>query len=290
VNLIALLLGLALERFLTRVLHLRGLRWLDGWFDRALALAARRGRPASLLIVLMAVLVPLAPVAWLQAGPAGDWPVLVRVAFAVVVLLFSLGPRDLLAEVRDYLDAEAAGDEATARRIERALMESRSHATPAAHRLESVVLVQAHHRVFCVVFWFMVLGPAGAWATRVADLCRRRAAFRAAGGAGKAAGEPLALWELVSWLPARILALSYAVAGSFEDAVADWRAYYRDTTARFFSVSEDVVAVAGTGAIRSLCPPEDRVGRVRAALRLVLRTIAVWLTAIAVLTLSGQAA
>lgn len=288
-NLIALLLGLALERFLTRVLHLRELRWLDSWFDRALGLAARRGPPAAGLVVLIAVLVPVAPVAWLQAGLAGDSPVLVRVAFAVVVLLFSLGPRDLLAEVRDYLDAEATGDEATARRVERELMESRS-ATPAADRLESAVLVQAHHRVFSVVFWFMVLGPAGAWATRVADLCRRRAAFRAAGGDGKAAGASLAVWELVSWLPARVLALSYAVAGSFEDAVADWRAYYRDTSARFFSVSEDVVAVAGTGAIRSRCPPEDRVGRVRAALRLVLRTIAVWLTVIAVLTLSGQAA
>ena len=43
-NFLALLLGLALERVLTHLFHLREFRWLDPLFDCAPAPAARRRR------------------------------------------------------------------------------------------------------------------------------------------------------------------------------------------------------------------------------------------------------
>ena len=36
--------------------------------------------------------------------------------------------------------------------------------------MERAIYVQANNRIFGVVFWFLVLGPTGAWAFRVLDL------------------------------------------------------------------------------------------------------------------------
>ena len=289
-NLIALFLGLALERLLNRLLHLREMRWLDGWFDAGLALVRRAPGPLPWLVAVGVVVIPALPVALVGIYFGHIVYGVFYVLFAAVVLMFSLGPKDLVAEVDEYLDA-AAGDRAEAAdAIARGLIESDTLPRGTARALESAIVVQANHRIFGVLFWFMVLGPAGAWGYRVADLFRRRAVFEAARADDAApAHQVQALFELIAWLPARLLALTYAAAGSFEDATEDWRRYYRKTSRRFMRVSEDVVAAAGVGAIRSRCAEEDTMGRVRAASRLVRRGVLIWLTAISLATLVGLA-
>ncbi len=289
-NLIALFLGLALERLLSRLLHLREMRWLDGWFDAGLEFVRRAPGPLSWLVAIGFVVIPALPVALVGIYFGHIVYGVLYVLFAAVVLMFSLGPRDLVAEVDAYLDA-AAGDRAEeADAIARGLIESDTLPRGTARALESAIVVQANHRIFGVLFWFMVLGPAGAWGYRVADLFRRRAVFEAARREDAAPShEVQVLFEFVAWLPARLLALTYAAAGSFEDATEDWRRYYRETSHRFMRVSEDVLAAAGLGAIRSRCAEEDTQGRVRAASRLVRRGVLIWLTAISLATLVGLA-
>lgn len=289
-TLVALFLGLGLERALTHLLHLREPRWLDGWFDVVLARSRAMHGPVAWIAALAMIVVPVLPVAWAQLAWAQDAPRPVWVLFAAFVLLFSLGPGDLLTELRRYLAAAEAGDDEAARHIARGLVEGDTEASGpgAGAALEAAIVVQANHRIFSVVFWFVVLGPAGAWASRVADLCRRRAP--SGPGQGPVAQGVEVLYGLLAWIPARLLALSYAVAGSFEDAVSDWRDYYRRATAGFFRASEEIVAAAGVGAIRSRYPQADVVGRVRAARRLVVRTVVIWLTFISLLTLVGHLA
>ena len=155
-------------------------------------------------------------------------------------------------------------------------------------------MVQANNRIFGVVFWFMVLGPAGAWLFRVADLIRRRAAFEAARDEDGEQG--LATYLIVvrrvhgvlAWMPARLLALGFALAGSFEDAVSDWRGYYENCADQFFEVNDDVIACAGCGALQGREEPTEVEGA-RGAMSLVLRTLFVWVFFIAVLTLAGWA-
>jgi len=289
-NLIALFLGLALERLLTRLLHLREMRWLDGWFDAGLGLVHKAPAPLSWLVAMGIVALPALPVAAVGLYFGHIVYGVLYVLFAAVVLMFSLGPRDLVAEVDEYLDAATGGRPEEADTIARGLIESDTLPRRTARALESAIVVQANNRIFGVLFWFMVLGPAGAWGYRLADLCRRRAVFEAARREDAApAHEVQTLFELIAWLPARLLALTYAAAGSFEDATEDWRQYYRETSHRFMRMSEDVVAAAGVGAIRSRCAEEDTVGRVRAAASLVRRAVLIWLTAISLATLVGLA-
>ena len=108
-KLIALILGLGLERLATRFPHLRELRWLDPYFDIGMA----RLRGANVLIVYLGILillsVPAIPVYWasstlIGAGILWDLPYLL---FAVLGVFFCLGPRDLASEVE--IDQDSRG-------------------------------------------------------------------------------------------------------------------------------------------------------------------------------------
>ena len=299
-NLIALFLGLLLERTATRLLRLREPRWLDPYFDWSLVRIERTPPPGGILVAALCMALPVLPVAWLQHEFADVLFGLPYLAFAALVLFFSLGPRDLAAEVDEYLAAAASGD---AERVERAAKALTESDLPRKGRVrdlavEEAVLVQANNRIFGVVFWFVVLGPAGAWLFRVADLLRRRAVFETGRQAAAGAAEPRCLQVvqtlhgLLAWIPARLLALGYAMAGSFEDAVSDWKAYYESCSDQFFHVNDAILAAAGRGAIHeeSAVAEEPPVRPVMAALALVRRTLWVWVTVISLLTLAGQVA
>ncbi len=299
-NLLALLLGLFVERFLTHLFHLREARWLDGFFDRGLRMLG--GGLLSHLGAILVVLVPVIPVAAFALVFRDTLLGLPYLVFAVLMLLFSLGPRDLEDEVDDYISALHSGDSEKAGRLAKELLETEAPKDRGKRALaiEEAIFVQSNNRLFGVVLWFIVLGPAGAWLFRVSDMFRRRAMFEA-GRAAEEQGETPAYLQvtqrvhgIVAWLPARVLALSFALAGSFESAVADWRGYYQDCAENFFEINDDVVACAGMGA---LGPPTAGAGdsggieirAARGAMQLVSRTLWVWLTAIAVLTIFGFA-
>jgi membrane protein required for beta-lactamase induction len=285
-NLIALILGLVLERLLTQLLHLRRLRWLDDWFERGARWIRAAPGAADIWITLGVVLLPVVPVAWVAWAFHDALAGVTYIVFAAAVLFVSLGPRDLFAQLNDWVAARERGDEVSAESIEHDIREADDdEAEPTAYALESAAFVQANHRIFGVVFWFMVLGPAGAWGYRVADLFRRY--MRATGSGGRATQLCERLFGVVTWIPARLLAFSYAVAGSFDDAFEDWRAYYQRTSARFFLVSENILSAAGVGAIRRRCPGGGSLESMRAVRALLRRTLVVWITVIAALTLVG---
>jgi AmpE protein len=289
-NLIALIIGLALERLLTRLLHLRELRWLNDWFDRGATWIRSSPGHAGMWIALVVMLLPAVPVAWFAWTFRDALAGFTYLAFAVVVLFFSLGPQDLLAQLRDWLDAQERGDEELAEEIASSIRETDGDpvGVPTPRALEAAIFVQANHRLFGIVFWFMLLGPAGAWTYRVSDLFRRH--MRATGTGGQATQLVETLFGLVAWLPARLLALSYAIAGSFDDAFEDWRAYYQRTSTGFFQGGESILAAAGIGAIRRRCPEGDALTAVRAARQLLRRALFIWITVIAALTLVGWTA
>lgn len=286
-NLIALILGLALERMQTRLLDLREHTWFTGWFDLGARWMRNAPGHAGLLIGALVMLLPALPVAWVAWTFHDVLAGLPYIAFATLVLVLSLGPQDLLTQASRWLEAKAHGDEHAAAEVERAICAGDSEATEraTARKLEAAILVQANHTLFGVIFWFMVLGPAGAWAYRVADLFRRHVRATGSGGPNTARAE--LLFGIVTWLPARLLAASYAIAGSFDDAFEDWRAYYQRTSTGFFRVSENILAAAGIGAIRRRCPEPGQVAAVEGARDLVRRALLIWLTVVAALTLVG---
>ena len=298
-SLLALLLALVCERGLTHLFHLREPRWLDRYGDWVTRRIGGVGRGLRLPAAITALMLPVVPVAAIDLALGGHLLGLLQLAFAALVLLASFGPRDLRDEVDDYLAALERGDGEEAGRRAKELLEADAAGRGAGLReaVEEAIFVQANNRIFGVVFWFMLLGPAGAWLFRVSDLMRRRAAFEAArsGGAVQPFGGALAvLHGLFAWLPARLVAGTYALAGSFEDAVGNWRVAVDSAAERVLDRSEDLLARVGKASLQpSLAdlPPESLdAATARGAWRIVSRSTWIWLAVIALLVLAGSAA
>ena len=298
-SLLALLLALVCERGLTHLFHLREPRWLDRYGDWVTRRMGGVDRGLRLPAAITALMLPVMPVAMIDLALGGHLLGLPQLAFAALVLLVSFGPRDLHDEVDDYVAALERGDREEAGRRATELLEADAAGRGAGLReaVEEAIFVQANNRIFGVIFWFMLLGPAGAWLFRVSDLMRRRAAFEAArsGADVQPFGGALAvLHGLFAWLPARLVAGTYALAGSFEDAVGNWRVAVDSAAERALDRSEDLLARVGKASLQpSLAdlPPESLdAATARGAWRIVSRSTWIWLAVIALLVLAGSAA
>ncbi|HSG58079.1 MAG TPA: regulatory signaling modulator protein AmpE [Woeseiaceae bacterium] len=307
-NLIALLIGLVVERLATQLFHLRRLRWLEKVIDAGFRLAERVPNWPSLVPIVLLVIVLVLPVAavilWL--GDAFfEFPYLV---VAVVVLFFSIGPQDIGEDVNEYCKAVEDGDAERIRQTAKAIIESEVPADELEriHRVEEAVCVQANNRLFAVVFWFVLfdvlwfamLGPLGAWTYRMTDLIRRRAVFCADREETCRATTPrlrdaaVTLHGWLAWIPARLTAIGYAAAGHFDAALAAWRApgeQREDSTSEY---NEHLLARVGVAAL-ALRDDEDEdltqraVRGATAAIGLVFRLLLIWAVVIAAMTLYG---
>lgn len=298
-SLLALLLALIVERGLTHLFHLREPRWLDRYFDWAAHALGRSSGEVRIAAAVLVVVAPVLPVALLDGALGGHLLGLPQLTFATLVLLFSFGPRDLNDEVDDYVAALERGDREEAGRRAKELLEADAAGRGSVLReaVEEAIFVQANNRIFGVIFWFMLLGPAGAWLFRVSDLMRRRAAFEAARSGAEVQsfdGALAMLHGLLAWLPARLAAATYALAGSFEDAVGNWRIAVDEAAESLLDRSEGLLARVGKASLQpSLAGMPAEVldaATARGAWRIVSRSTWIWLAVIAALVLVGSVA
>jgi len=154
----------------------------------------------------------------------------------VIVLYFMMGFRRFSHAVSAIINAFKAGDLAEARRALAAWrggavseLTSEDVARLAIER----GLVDAYRQVFAVIFWFVILpGPVGAVLYRAAALLALEWGTLAPGieptphtqARGEFGRPARQLLALLDWIPVRLTALSFAIVGDFEDAVACWRA------------------------------------------------------------------
>ncbi|MEX0975905.1 MAG: regulatory signaling modulator protein AmpE [Woeseia sp.] len=299
-KLIALLIALAIERLATHLFRMRELRWLDRILDAGFSQISRLANWPPILPIAGLVFLLVVPVllVWMSLGDALlGFPYLV---FAIFVLFFSFGPQDIAEEVDDYCAALSSNDSEQVRTTAKILLEHDppDFAQERNRQIEEAVCVQANNRLFAVIFWFVLLGPVGAWAYRVTDLTRRRAVFAAARDSDSetpasqvvAATEALHGW--LAWIPARLTAIGYALAGSFDGAWSAWRLSSHEVGRVSRDVSEGLLARVGVGAL-AIVPVVDEVEAERgirgaiAAKRLVLRALFIWAAVIAAMTLYG---
>jgi AmpE protein len=305
-NLIALIAALLIERLATHLFHWRRMRWLEQLIDHGFArLSAFAHWPAMLVVIFLTALLvlPVAIVTFALGDALLGFPYLV---LAIVVLFFSLGPKDIGEDVDEYCAAIERDDDEAIRQTSRALIEGDVPDVPLERMraVEAAVLVQANNRLFAVIFWFVVLGPLGplgAWAYRVTDLIRRRAVFNAARAEDEGRAEPgavareaaIELHAWLAWIPARLTAVGYAIAGHFDEALHAWRRVRVASLRTTAENNELLLAAVGTGA---MALEEDRddddlqergVRGASAANRLVFRQLLIWLVVIAALTLYG---
>ncbi len=196
-------------------------RWRAGC-QQALAILPV-GVQWAFVVLLPALLVGIAIEAlsgWLWGG--------VSLLLSVGVLLYSLGRGELSEQVEQYLsswqDADWQGSwhHAQAFVSQEALNETVDPVQLHDYACRAMVY-QGFERLFAVVFWFMILGPAGALFYRLASLQAR---------ALQASEEPLhqQMLYLLEWLPARVLAFTFALAGNFNTSLQALETGWLDMT------------------------------------------------------------
>lgn len=295
---IALLVALGLERLFSAQLHVREPAWLLGYVRAALRRISVAGADARLPLALLSALLPGVAVVLVALALGSFLYGVFRVAFAAAVLFFALGPRDLAQEVDEYSAALARGDAATADARANEILghDARQRRGPALESVGEAVFVQANNRLFGVVFWFVVAGPFGALVFRVTDLLRREALQQAERADAPQAAAAVALCTqqlhgVLAWVPARLLALTYGVVGSFEESFAGWRAYLASESDHFFDANDRLLVHAGRGALGTRWSEvADEGERARRALTLAKGAFLVWLAVVAALTLVAQLA
>jgi AmpE protein len=300
-KLIALLIGLFIERIATQLFHLRELRWLDRLIDIGLQRSGYiRGVPALISVIALTLLLvlPVFLVVFMAGDRLNGYPYMV---LAILVLFFSLGPKDIGEDIDEYCRALEAGDADEIRKSAKALIErdAPSGEDEQIQFVEDAACVQANNRLFAVIFWFVLLGPFGAWSYRVTDLVRRRAAFnvaRTGGGVADAHSNSLRAARLLhgwlAWLPARLTALGFALAGSFDGALRVWRTPASDRDLRSSELSEMLLARVGSGALalerRAEESDVERAMRGANAVKgMIFRLLIIWAAVIAAMTLYG---
>ncbi len=288
-----IVIGLIAERFLLDRQHLRQ----AGWLERYNRWLARPHAPAwtqrGLFRLVALLLPPLLVVALLQQLLSQSLLGIPSLLFAGVVLLFSLGPVDLDTQVNDYTRAVETGDEESLRQIARDMLEDEPPTSEPAfsQAVAEGILLQANPRLFGVLFWFLLLGPLGALLYRAAhQLPQLEQANRDIDFFLNAKQ----LMLILDWLPARITAVCYAVAGSFEDALYGWRSYQERRYDEFNDSNSGILICTGSGAMRltTLLGESDEELHdyshlPQAAMALVWRSLVVWLILAGALSLIG---
>jgi len=192
------------------------LRWLDRLIDLGFRQIDRFSNWPALIPVILLALLLILPVFLVLFSLRDALYGVANLVLAVVVLFFSLGPKDIGEDVDEYCRAIEADDEERILNTSKALIETDVLTDPLEriHKVEESVCVQANNRLFAVIFWFVLFGPygpLGAWAYRVTDLIRRRAVFNTSRDATDANADVLQasvmLHGWLAWIPARLTAI-----------------------------------------------------------------------------------
>lgn len=226
---------------------------------------------AALAPALAAALVGI----WLR-----DVAWLLGLAWSAAVLYRCLGFRQVVDGARALTAALGADDPARARDhlavlglvVDPADV-SGNLVRPAMDRLFQLGLT----RLFGVLFWFALLGVFGALAYALTHLLAER--WRSEADFHAAIAEVV---PVLDWLPARLMALSFAMVGNFEQAMTAWRSRVGEDDL----YNEGVVRAAGLGALGldQETPGPEYVSGVASLLN---RSVLLWLGLLGLLWLGG---
>ena len=293
-SLIAILVAMATEGFWKSIPWLgkfRGVvrfaQWLHGQFGKS---AWMNGAMGVLVTIGPGVLLVAIIQNYLSAGD-GLLRWLLLLVFSVAVLVFCIGVRGLNNQIDQYVTALRHGDPEGAYLHVREILADASPANPAEtnRMLLENILIRNNQRLLAILFWFVLLGPAGAFMYRSTTQLKGLE-----GGEREGFLEAvLRLQAILDWIPARITAICYAVIGSFEDAIHNWRTQADALGEDVRTRNQGVLVASGFGALRlGEAPAQEEdlelfCERIEDAQAMVRRTVIAWLTVFAFLTIAG---
>lgn len=287
--LIAVLLAILLDHLIPDRQGIKPFAWYRDWAESIEERFNGGKRMHGVGAVLLATL-PIVVGVLLVHYILGQIGWILRLAFDVTVLYLCVDVHRLGKNASEISASLESGDLDDAEHKLRELtgkgVTEKTEASIARAAVEGV-LKQGNSLIVSPIFWFIILGPFGAVLQRLSCILdslwgHRYERFAEFGWAAARFD------DLMGWIPARITALSYALMGSFEDALHCWRR----RVGVWSDINSGPLLASGFGAMHmQICEAtedeyEERLsdltvvpdaGHVHRAVALVWRVLLLWL-------------
>jgi len=231
-------------------------------------------------------------------NPLLAWIWDIAVLYACISFRRSMQDYSAIADALRAGELDKARDLVTRWRGEAATEWSESEISRAA--IETA-FVRAHRDLLAVIAWFVVLpGPAGAVLYKLSGILAEKWGRRTDEEFGAFGRFSAKAFYVLDWVPLRLTAIGFAIAGDFEDAMACWRAQAQTWP----DPSAGVILASGAGALDvRLGGPLPKEGGVnfrselgtgddpdgnymQSAAGLIWRTLVIWMIVLLLLTIA----
>ena len=287
-TIISILIAFSLCHFVRELRHLRRLEWVSSFTafcnERCKQLPGWSG-PTGFLVMIGLPLVAAYLVNTLMISVLGH---LGQFIFAIAILIYTFGPRDLDIDVRKVITAE--DDEAQQNALE-ALLDGPIPEDPDTCQTVAIdaVFRKALKRWFGIIFWYAVLGIYGALLYRLAVLL---------------SGDDIELddgqkdlvtrlCKIMEWPVAQLMTLSLAVATDFDSVFRAWKQYHDERGHGLFEGNNEFMLTSAQTIVKSGHAENDGyadqlggpMASIKLSMDLIWRSLGVWATVLAILLL-----
>lgn len=281
-RLLALLIALLLVATVPQVRAWRGLRWFDHWV--AICGNTRGAGRVALVLAPPAVAAAILGIIFSSI----HWLAIVWLVYAIVLLIYTLGPRYLetdIEAVTGAADQEAASEAAQALRVH-ADDDAVLPLMPSA--LVEATMLSALKRRFGIVFWFLLLGPGGAMLYRLSQRLGEQADTDA-----DSRGAARRFAEGMDWPASHLMVFAMSLVSNFDAVIGAWHAWHRSPTRSPWTFESGFLGAVARASVDADVKAGDEgdtdtanpVLELTDTRHLLLRVLLVWLAAMAVIVL-----
>jgi AmpE protein len=287
-TIVSILIAFSLCHFIREMRHLRRFEWVTSFTgqcnDKLKKLPGWSG-PTGFFVILGLPLLAIYLINSLMfsaLGPLGHF------IFAIAILIYTFGPRDLDIDVRAVFQADndEKQKEAFEALLDEPIPENKEQCETAAIH---AVFSKALKRWFGIIFWFAVLGVYGALLFRMAVWLtdedfglydEQKELFTS-------------LSKIMQWPVAQLMTLSLAIATDFDCVFRAWRHYHINKGHGLFEGNNEFMLISAYTMVKSGHAAQDGyadrlhgpMASIKLSMDLVWRSLGVWATVLAILLL-----
>lgn len=298
----ALLAALAWEHFRPLGLDLQVYRWF-GLYANLLEHKLNAGEHRHGVLAWFLAVLPFALMVSALAFLLNTLSGLLGWLWSVFVLYALLGFGSLGSYVAELVSALRNQHPGQVRMLLEARMNGDASTLPLTRLIQDGIediLSSFYKKLFGIIFWFALLGPAGALVYRFAQMLAQSWGDLNDHEFGRFGAFSTRVMYWLDWVPTRLYAISFAIVGDFEEAVYSWRLYSRQWMDEWLGI----VLSSGLGAIGlkavNNADSTDEVGGLsdmdtgddadfdylNSAVSLIWRTLTLWLMVLLLITLA----
>lgn len=282
--LLILLISLAAERYLNAGAHIRRFNLFPLYLEQLQKFVKASFWKNSYQAIAIIVVPIFIFVALLYHIADFSFFGLIKFLIGAVILLYCLGPEDLYHQVYAYTLATNKNEPEVAHQVASDILGPHMPVdqTQVDKVLVTTIFEQANERLFTVIFWFAILGPAGAVLYRMI-VWLRQAAEQADSPYANLATSAQFIQQILEWAPARLTALCYAVVGSFFHTIGFWL----DNLFMGVSANQKILSECGRITLQLEPNAEVKPENVKEALVIIDYTLIVYVALVALFTVAS---